>query len=228
MLKDEPLVEVVAPARGRRSVSPALPAQEAQHPAPYEKKSQDDAKDAPPLATAVPRLSSPPSSPRSGVLARGAGAVSRGTKRGVSAVGAAARFLLRLLLRLLVFAVFAALRLAQLAAFVATTLGLPYALSGPATVLAVASTAVLLMLKLPFYGLRTPGRAAAAAADVALLALAGAMLADHCGCRGGAPLPAAAYKAGRAASAATMHLAHAPGPAELAYRAYTAACDLVC
>jgi len=225
MRDDEPLVEVVAPARGRqRSVSPAL--QEAQHPAPYE-TSKDDAK-APP-AVAVPRLASPPSSPqRRGVLARSAGAVSRGTKRGVNAVGTGLHFLLRLLLRLLVFAVFAILRLAQLAAFLATMLGMPYALSGPATVLAVASTTALLSLKLPLYGLRTPGRAAAGAADVALLALAGAMLADHCGCRGGAPLPAMAYKAGRAASAATMHLAHAPGPAELAYHAYTAACDLVC
>lgn len=162
---------------------------------------------------------------------------SAAARAGARSVLAAVRAALLLLLRAVVFALFAALRLCQLSAFALAWTGLPYALSGPVTLLALLASLLLLLLKAPSWLLRRGSSSAsghakmrvfAAAADAALLALAGAMLADHCGCRGGAPLPAAAYKAARRTLVAAARAAEAPQPASLAYAAYAAACDLVC
>lgn len=217
---EPPLVEVLAPEHGR-SVSPALA--EAQHPAASQQvATADETSDETTSADEEPappeKVPTPP--PRRGVVSRA-----------MSATSHAIRAALRFTLQLVIFLVFAALRLLQLAAFALTAVGLPYAASGPATVLALAATIAILALKVPFGGVpRTFGRACAFSADAALLALAGAMLADHCGCRGGAPLPAPVYKAVRHASLSSLHLVHAAKlkPAELAYRAYCTACDLIC
>jgi len=214
---EPPLVEVLAPEHGR-SVSPAM--EEAQHPAVSQQvaaggASSDDDSSAEEEPAPLEKV------PRRGIVSRAMCATSR-----------AVRAALRFLLQLLVFLVFATLRLLQLAAFALTAVGLPFTLSGPVTVMALLSTAALLALKVPLTGLpRTWGSATIAAADAALLALAGAMLADHCGCRGGAPLPAPVYKAVRHVSLSSLHyLVHAAKlkPAELAYRAYCTACDLIC
>ena len=218
---EPPLVEVLAQEHGR-SVSPAQEA--AQHPAASQQVATgEDADDETTSADEEPapgnKVPLPPPRWR-GFASRAMSATSR-------AIYAALRFVLRLV----VFVVFATLRLLQLAAFALTAVGLPYTLSGPATVLALLATATLLALKVPFGGVpRTLGRVCAFSADAALLALAGAMLADHCGCRGGAPLPAPVYKAVRQVSLSSLHLVHATKlkPAELAYRAYCTACDLIC
>jgi len=214
---EPPMVEVLAPEHGR-SVSPAL--EEAQHPTVSQQVAAGVDDETSADEEPAPIEKAPPAPARRGIVSRAMRATSR-----------AVRAALRFLMQLIVFLVFATLRLLQLVAFALTAVGLPFTLSGPVTLLALLSTAVLLALKVPVWGVpRTWGRATSAAADAALLALAGAMLADHCGCRGGAPLPAPVYKAVRHVSLSSLHLVHAAKlkPAELAYRAYCTACDLIC
>jgi hypothetical protein len=169
--------------------------------------------------------------PARGRVRRAARAVSRGAERARSAAWRVLVFTTRFTLHLLLLALSALLRTAQLGALLLSIVGLPYVVSGPLLCLSLAASGALLAARaLPRRRspLREAGPAAALAADVALLSLGAALLADHCGCRGGAPLPAGVYAATRAASEATMRAAHVPPALAAAYHAYTVACSMLC